>query len=213
MRKTIFYLVILICNTAIGQTYYSEYKLTVVDDKNLSEKIKTKDKEAKELMEQMFPKPISATFSLKVISNERYAYLKVTLDSAGMPNLSVSGDVLFVDYTKNLCYDMKTKSYFYSKPNKIKSAPIIVNANLFKEVFIDVKDTIIVTFDKMMPKFMTNQYMFTNNTCGITKIQTGRTLLTLVKFQEQKFDLDKVAEIFENSCDKKTKDINTLFLR
>ncbi len=209
------YLPILICGTAMGQSYYSEYIYKLVDNKNLSEKIQTKDKEGKEQMSEMFPMPISATFSVKVISNEKYAYIKMTFESAGMAGLTISDDEqsFFVDYSKNLCYDMKTKSYFYSKPNKIKSAPIVFNDNSFAEVLIDGKDTAVVTFDKRMPKFMTNQYLFANNSCGVSKIQTRRTLLTLVKFQEQKFDLDKVAEIFENSCDKKTKDFNMLFLK
>ncbi|MFN8116350.1 MAG: hypothetical protein U0W65_09570 [Bacteroidia bacterium] len=214
MKKILFILLVLSINVN-AQNTYSEYDVLVTNFTKLQTKIETDEKDLKAIIEMFSANEFYFEYKMKVISNCRYALFFVSLDYSNYPGYKKDTTIekYFIDYDKNIVYDVNKKSYSKYTPDEIKKNSLKSKDSIFDAIVVSKSDTAIITFDKKLPKCLTNKIIVKNNNYGISKVKTDKQLIVLTLTKNNKFDLENSFKTIKQICTKETPPFNGLFLK
>ncbi len=214
MKKILFILSVLSINVN-AQNIYSEYDVLVSNFTKLQTKIETDQKDLKEIIEMFSSNEFYFEYKMKVISNCKYALFFVSLDYSNYPGYKKDTTIekYFIDYEKNIVYDVNKKSYSKYIPDAINKSSLKSKDTIFDAIVVSKSDTAVITFDKKLPKCLTNKIIIKNNNYGVSKIKTDKQLIVLSLTRTNNFDLENSFKTIKQICTKETTPFNGLFLR
>jgi hypothetical protein len=164
---------------------------------------------------------ITAKYKMYIYSNCNYAFIKMTIEEVNMPGIPLgeeSAELYVLDYNKYIFYDLKKFTYsIYKDPDFFPSNTISTNDSIYSTYIIsktNPNDTALITFNKSIPKCLTNKVILLNHHHGIQEIQTKNQYVKLTLYnQNSEFDIDEKVKFAKTKCTEAIKSKNYLFLK
>ena len=214
MKSYLLLIILFFSQFLFSQNFYSEYN--VISSKNIILKTipETNLKDLKSVIELFKSSDLTTISKMEIISNQRYSFIKINLiDVNFLTNDSsdVKPDLYLIDFKTGIAYNVNNQSFFECKKYTINTNRKNQDS-IWNQTIIDKQDTAILTFDKKLPKIITNRLLINNNLCGINKVVTKNEIIILTKYESSiKFDLDFFVTKVIATCKKRTKAKDLLF--
>lgn len=220
MKKITLILFLHLSHFSYSQINYSEY-ITIHSTFSKVNYSPNEDEKIIPMLDVFSSTNITAKYKLCIYSDCNYAYIKAILLEVNMPGIPLgeeSAEIYLLDYNKYIFYDLKKMAFsIYKDPDHFVQPENNTIDSIYNSFIIskaNPKDSARITFNKSLPKCLTNKVILIGSQDGIQEVQTKSQYLKLTLFKPNaEFDLNEKVKFAKTKCLEETKSKNYLFVK